>query len=114
MEIEIEIDTGDHQLLNDLLESPSSSVQPGYQKRLSNGATITLKSDVKRRGINIPPESITLILSLGASIATNILSTWLYERLKGRTLKLHINRKETHVEAGVIQKTIEEAIKKQE
>jgi len=114
MEIEIEIDTDDHQLLNDLLENPSSPVQPGYQELLSNGATITLKSDVKRRGFNIPPESITLVLSVGTSIATNILSTWLYEKLKGRTLNLHINRKETRLEEGVIQETIEEAIKKQE
>lgn len=114
MEIEIEIETGDHQLLNDILENPSSPVQPGYQKRLSTGATITLKSDVKRRGINIPPESITLVLSLGTSIATNILSTWLYEKMKGRTLKLHINHKETRVEEGAIQETLKETIKRQE
>src|SRR5712691_1396260 len=100
MEIEMEIDTDDHQLLNDLLENPSSPVQPGYQKRLSNGATITLKRDVKRRGFNIPPESITLVLSLGTSITTNILSSWLYEKLKGRTIKLNIKSKENRMEKG--------------
>jgi molecular chaperone DnaK (HSP70) len=114
MEIEIEIETSDHQLLNDLLENPPSPTEPGHQKPLTNGATLALKSHVKRRGINIPPESITLVLTLGTSVATNILSSWLYEKLKGRTLNLHINRKETPVVENAIQTIIEETIKKQE
>ncbi len=114
MEIEIEIETSDHQLLNDLLEIPSSPTQPGYQKPLTNGATLALKSHVKRRSITIPPELITLVLTLGTSVATNILSSWLYEKLKGRTLNLHINRKETPIEEKAIETIIEETIKQQE
>ena len=110
--MEIEIETSDSQLLPDLLETTSSSIQPGYQKSFPDGGSITLQKDIKRRSLTVPPETITLILSVGGSITANVISTWLYEKLKGRAIRLHIDRKEIQIDNGEIKKIIEESIDK--
>ena len=110
MQIEIEIETGDEQLLSDLLETSPALARPGFEKALPEGAVITLKDDVKRRAINLPPEIITIALSLSSSLGVNLVSTWLYEKLKGRAAKLHINRKEIRVTQDDIQHIIQEAV----
>ena len=111
MLIEIEIETGDEQLLPDLLETTPARARPGFEKPLPDGTVITLKDDVKRRAINLPPETITIALSLGTSLGINLVSTWLYEKLKGRVAKLHVNRREVRVTHDDIQRIIQEAIR---
>src|SRR5579859_6419123 len=61
------------------------------------GLSINVQSIVTRRSA-ISPEVITFAITIGTSIATNIISTWLYEKLKEGTKTLYINRKETGID----------------
>ena len=112
MELEITIETIDPQLISDLLENTSSTIQMGSQKAIADGATLTLQNINRRRSIDVLPEVITLGLSLSTSIATNIVSTWLYEKLKGRATGLRIDRKQIRVDNEEIKKNIEENLQK--
>ena len=109
----IEIETSDNQLIADLFEISTTNEESG-QRPIPGGAAIILKKPVRRRSLHIPPETITLVLSLGSSIATNVVSTWLYEKLKGRATTLQIDRRKIQIEKEEIKKIIEETIQKYE
>lgn len=108
MEIEIAIETTDPQLIADLLETTSSNFQIGSQVTVADGATLTLQNINRRRSLGAMPEIITLGLSLSTSVATNLVSTWLYEKLKGRASGLRVDRKKIPIDSEEIEKNIQQ------
>ena len=111
MKVNITIDTEDSQLVYDILEKDSLIVKPGYQKKLSDGTIITLTKVDRRRSVGLP-ETIPLVLSLGTSIAVNIVSSWLYDKMIDRKATLYIERKEIQKDKGEIKNILEEIFDK--
>lgn len=100
--MELIIETNDQQLATDLLKGT-----------LPDGVRIESQNLLRRR-TGISPEIITCVISIGASVATNIFSTWLYEQLRERATTLYINRRNTQIEHGEIAKAVEESIQQEE
>lgn len=48
-----------------------------------------------------------VVAQLGVTIAANLFSQWLYEKIKGRCTRINIDGVKTGVEAAEIQRTIE-------
>ncbi len=101
MEIQIETNYPELRLLltNSLPSSEPLETPP-------EGVTLTLQKKTTRRALN-SPEILTFILTISTSVATNLVSSWLYERLKGRTLTVRIGGKKVPVEREEIKAAIE-------
>ena len=57
----------------------------------------------------------TLIVSLGASVAVNVFSSWLYDKLKGSAARrIRINRRRAEITPDGILKAVEETIELEE
>ncbi len=58
---------------------------------------------------------LTVAVSLGASVAVDLFSSWLYDRLKGsRVRRIRINRRTAEVTPDGIRKTVEETVEIEE
>lgn len=58
---------------------------------------------------------LTVTVSLGASVAANIFSSWLYDKLKGSAIRrISINRRSVEVTADGIRKAVEHTIEIEE
>jgi hypothetical protein len=54
------------------------------------------------------PEIATLSIEVGSMTAAQLAASWLYDKLKGRTTKLTIERTEVRMEKGEITRIIRE------
>ncbi len=114
----IEIDTYDGRLDFDLFEiSENTTLSVGDQKALPGGFTMTSEGLIIRKAFGFP-ETVTLVITFtggfASNIAINLLSSWLYDKLKGRAETLRIDRREIHIEKGEITRIIEETIRREE
>jgi hypothetical protein len=57
------------------------------------------------------PEVITFAVSLGSSVAINLFSDWLWERIKDRTSKLEIDNREITLSVEEINFAIEQYLR---
>lgn len=58
---------------------------------------------------------LTVAVSLGASVAVDVFSSWLYDRLKGSAVRhIRINRQTVEMTLDGIRKTVEETIEIEE
>ena len=110
MKIDLLIDTRDNQLLFDLLEEDSPK----------RGEPISIDENIKveyqgtfMRNIADVPHTHHLILDIALPIATGLISTWLYDKIKERAVKLKINRTEVEISKGEITRIITETIEEQ-
>lgn len=111
--MEIKIETSDGRLVADLFEAASVDVlHKGHQSTLPGNAVITLQSVGKRR--SLAPEVVTFLLGASSSVITNIVSSWLYEKLKGRATTLVIEKREVQIDSEEIRKVLEEIIRQDE
>jgi hypothetical protein len=101
--MEIQIETNDPELRLLLTNSLPSS-EP--LEAPPEGVTLTLQKKKTRRALN-SPEILTFILTISTSVATNLVSSWLYEHLKGRTITVRIGGKKVPVEREEIKAAIE-------
>jgi hypothetical protein len=110
----IEIDTHDRQMVGDLMETANEGLlEVGYQRSVPGGGVITYQGTVVRKSFGVP-ETISLLLTVGGSVTINLISSWLYDKLKGRTTTLRIDRKEINLEKGEITRIIEEKMEKRD
>jgi hypothetical protein len=85
----------------------SNSVSAGQQLALSN-ATVTWVSASLRKATG-EPSVIELAVEIASGIGVGVISNWLYEKLKGRHVKLRINRVEVeHIDKDSITRVIVE------
>ena len=113
----IEIDTHDHLLDFELFEiREKTTFSVGDQKSLPGGFTMIFDGVTVRKAIGFP-ETITLVITFAgtvvSSVAINLLSSWLYDKLKGRAETLRIDRREIHIDKGEITRIIEESIRQE-
>jgi|SRR3989344_7050667 len=106
--MELEIYTHDKDLLPNILgkSSPSRSdsvVIDGNAKLTYRGITIRLSDGL--------PEIINLTLTFWSSVAAGVVANWLYEKFKGRTVKIVINKREINLDKEQIKNIVEETIR---
>ena len=106
--MELEIYTHDKDLLSNILgkSSPSrtDSVIIDVNAKLTyRGTTVRLSDGL--------PEIINLTLTFGGGVAAGIVANWLYEKFKGRTVKIVINKREINLDKEQIKNVVEETIR---
>lgn len=98
---------------SDLLES-GNTLAAGTPKEIVPGATLTLlPMEENRTGMAFDSApAFHFILTVGGGIAVNVLSAYIYDKLKGRKgrIKMRINRRITEIDNGTITRIIEEEI----
>lgn len=85
------------------------SLRVGQQKDLPGGAVVTWKGQIERKAIG-SPTTITLLLSFGTGVASGLVASWLYDKLKGRASTLRIERTVIQINEGEITRIITERI----
>jgi len=108
--LDLQIETADRGLDIEMLGA--GHVSPGTQISLADGSTVTW-SGAPLNKIAGEPYVFNLVAALAASgaatVAVNVLSNWLYDKLKGgRATKLRINRTEVEIEPNKIRIVIEQ------
>lgn len=106
--MELEIYTHDKDLLSNVLgkSSPSrndSVVINGNFKLTYKGTTFRLSAGL--------PEIINLTLTFGGGVVAGIVANWLYDKFKGRTVKIVINKREINLDKEQIKNVVEETIR---
>ncbi len=104
--MDIEIKTYDKSLIFEILGKRSASIKdsvdiPGKAKLTYNGTFIC-----KSIGI---PDTINLALTFGSGVASGVVANWIYDKLKGKTEQISINRTEIEFEKEQIKRVIEES-----
>lgn len=80
----------------------ASAAVPGDGVLVFEGAVI-------RKAFGIP-ETLEFLLKTGKEVAVGLLSAWLYDRLKGRAVRLRINRTEVQLDGEAIKRVLIEQI----
>lgn len=108
----IEIDTEDRQLSSDLMGN-SETAQNGQTVNIPGGAKLTLGPLVKRYAVGVP-ETIEAVLTFGSGVASGLVASWLYDKIKGRATRLRIDETEVEINKGEIEHIIVRKIEKKD
>lgn len=106
--MELEIQTYDRLLVFDVLGKKSASIDDSVD--LPGNAKIFYKEILGCKSVGIP-ETINFVLTFGSGVAAGVVANWIYDKLKNKTEKITINRKEIILDKEQIKKVIEEEIK---
>ena len=93
--MQIDIHTHDKQLAYDLLGR--TSIQSGDQLSLADGVTLEFQRTTKRYSIDLPDVvtfALTVIGSVPAAVAADLLTDWIREKLSSRAERIDIDREE--------------------
>jgi hypothetical protein len=101
--IDVQIETGDRGLDMEMLETDSLSV--GTPISLLDGVTATWSAPLKKHAGE--PYVFNLVITVVSGVSIHLVGSWLYEKLKGRSAKLRINRTEVEIEPDKIRVVIE-------
>lgn len=111
MELQIEIDTKERRLAFDLVNTPNS-LKAGSTAELPGGAVLIFRGLEMQKALDFP-ETIELALSFGSGVASSLVASWLYDKIRGRASKLRIERTEVQIDEGEIKRIIMEKIEKE-
>jgi hypothetical protein len=112
MKMQLEIDTEDRKLGFDLVGT-SNSLSPGTKVEIPGSAILTFDGLIGRKAFGFPV-TLEFILTFSSGVSAGIVANWLYEKIKGRALKLRIDRTEVQINKGEIERIIFEKIEKSE
>jgi hypothetical protein len=104
MAIDIQIETTDRRLDFEMLGAESLSA--GEPVAILDGVTAAWSAPLKKYAGE--PYVFDLVVTAVSSVALNVLSSWLYDKLKGKPAKLRINRTEVEIEPTKIRIVIEQ------
>jgi hypothetical protein len=107
----VSIDTEDRRLGFDLMGE--GSVGAGSKVSIPGNATVTLKEWRVRKGFGIP-ETLELVVATSAAVEAGLIANWLYDKLKGRDVKLRIEELEVEVNQGEITRVVKRVIEQSE
>jgi hypothetical protein len=105
----ITIETAGGTLSRDLHEAGLSL---GGSVGIGEGSSVEFIEENVRKGFDATRTLELVITTLSSGVAIDLVSSWLYERLKGRSAKLRIRRTEVHIDRGEITRVITEEIEK--
>jgi len=108
LRIPISIASSDARLAFELF-APAKSVEEGATAEVPGRFTIVLASWYGTKAFGAH-EVLNLVLEVGKDVSIALFTSWLYDRLKGRPVKLRIDRTEILVEEGEIRRVLTERI----
>ena len=108
----IEIETRDSRLEFDLMGSPVM-LESGVHHVLPDGSVLAWQSGPLRKGYG-QPWILHFILTYGKDVSAGIAASYLFNKIKGRSTTLRIDRKEVQIEQGQITRVLTEHIEKKE
>ena len=104
--VEVEIETHDSAL--ELEMFGGSEVSTGTSRvTFSDGSAIVYAGTYVRKGIDFPA-IVHLVIDRASDIGTGLISSWLYDKLKGKPAKLRIRRQEVEITPDNIRIVIED------
>ena len=106
--MDIEIQTQDRFLAFELLGKKSVSLHDSVD--LPGNAKLSYNGSVIRKSFGVP-EIVNFSVTFGSGVAAGLVANWLYDKLKDKTKKITINRREIQLDKDEIKKIIEESIK---
>ena len=113
MRIPISIASSDAGLAFELF-APAKTVGEGAKAEVPGKATIALSSWHGTKAFGAQ-EVLNLVLECGRDVGIGLLASWLYDKLKGRPVKLRIDRTEILIiKEGEIRRVLTERIEGEE
>lgn len=105
--IPITIVTRDKGLAHDLIEPDGNRMATGMSNEIADDTTITYKRTLVTKGLDTPPVA-DFVLYVGGSVALNVVSSWLYDKLKNKEVSLKIGNQPVDVDEDTIQAELDE------
>jgi hypothetical protein len=102
----VEIRAIDRSVMDELIPGYSSEHKRASEQ---DGIRIGLL-DEPRRGAFGVAEIIKLSIDFGASVSAAVVSQWLYDKIKGRSISVTIDKMEVDVSEDAIRKVVEKCL----
>jgi len=106
--MDIEIQTHNRFLPFELLNKKSVLVNDSIE--LPGNAKLSYNGSLIRKSVGLP-EIVNFTLTFGSGVAAGVVANWIYDKLKNKTEKISIDRKEIQLDKEEIKRIIEEHIK---
>ena len=106
----LEIVTHDKNLGSEIFNT-HGSFSANTKIEIPGGAIITAKGIILKKAFGFP-ETLELLLSFSTGVVSGLVSSWIYEKLKGKAISIHIDRTEIQLNKNEIEKIIIEKIEK--
>ena len=103
----LEIETDDRGLAFDLFETRELSV--GKETAPVDGIRIKYNGTLFKAALHFP-ETINLILDIAKNVGIGLFTAWLYDKLKGKNVKLRIDGEDVNLSPEEIERKIKEKI----
>lgn len=105
--VPITIVSRDKRLAYDLIEPDDNRMATGTSNEISDDAKIVYKGTLVQKRFDIPLAA-DFVLYAGGSVALNVASSWLYDKLKDKDVLLRIGDQPVEVDEGTIQTKLDE------
>lgn len=109
MNIDVEIETHNKRLGFELFET--NSLQSGQEMKIGKDASIKYEGTFIRKAMGIP-DIIQITLILASNTAASLAANWLYDKLKGKNIKVRIEREEIEVSPEGMLRVLREKMEK--
>ena len=105
--LQIAIQTPDKHFDFDVLGS--RRISAGDSVEVAPGARLVWQGSIGYKAFG-EPSWATYLLEIAGAVPAGVIAAWLYHKLKGRALRMTIDRTEVEIEEGEIKKVIQERI----
>lgn len=106
-ELQIEIEAPSAFLAFELFSYQNSLSSETPPVTLPDGSTVAYAGTLDRRSFDFP-SIVHALATLGGEVSVGLLTNWLYDKLKGKPVKLRINRREVEITPEKIRILVEE------
>lgn len=105
--IPLTIVSRDKRLAYDLIEPDDNRMATGMSNEIADDTKIIYKGTLVQKGLDTPPAA-DFVLYVGGSVALNVASSWLYDKLKDKDVSLRIGNQPVDVDEDTIQAKLDE------
>ena len=105
--IPITIASRNKRLAYDLIEPDGNRMATGMSNKIADDTKIVYKGTLVQKGLDTPPVA-DFVLYVGGSVALNVASSWLYDKLKDKEVSLRIGNQPVDVDEDTIQSKLDE------
>lgn len=106
-QLQIEIETHDRELEFEMFEATPGLSTETSRVTFSDGSTAVYGGTLVRKAVGFPA-IVHVGIDMASAVGTGLVSSWLYDKLKGKPAKLRINRCEVEITPDKIRIVIEE------
>ncbi|WP_049969025.1 hypothetical protein [Haloferax prahovense] len=105
--IPLTIVSRDKRIAYDLIDPDEKRMAMGMSNEIADGVEIEFNGALIQKGIDTPPVA-DFVLYVGGSVALNVASSWLYDKLKDKDVSLRIGDESVELEEDTIQSKLDE------